>query len=205
MKIVEQSFEILDPRNGEYLLRLITEIGYVSHGTKKPVETERAKKFVKQHCIDSRPQHTTLIEFADVIVKVITDRAIANEIVRHRMATYNQRSSRYVFENELEVIEPIGLKEKNDFAYWRWYRSCSESEQNYKVMRNYGATAEECRDILPLCTATEIVMKMNFNSWRNFFRLRTEKHAHPKMKQLACMILKEFKKLYPVVFDDFED
>lgn len=202
MKSIEQSIEILDPRNGDYLLRLITEIGYVSHNTKKPVSKESAEKFIKQHCIEARPQHTTLLEFADVTVKVITDRAIANEIVRHRMATYNQRSSRYVLEDELEVIEPIGLSKK---AHIHWYIACLYAEYNYREMRKAGATAEQCRDVLPLCTATEIVMKLNFNSWRNFFRLRTEEHAHPKMRALAKMILAEFKKRYPIVFDDFED
>lgn len=205
MKVIEQSFEINTPLNGEAMLKHITEVGYVSHNTKRNVDVDRAKRFVKQHCIDSKPEHGTLLEFEFIEVTIVTDRAIANEIVRHRIATYNQMSSRYVWENELEVIAPLGLKENNPFAYFDWEHACLEAERHYKLMRLRGATAEECRDVLPLSTATKIVMKMNLRSWRNFFRLRAEKHAHPKMRLLAHQMLKEFKKRIPVVFDDFED
>ena len=205
MKIVEQGFKFKVVPNGEEALKLITEIGYVSHGTKKDVDIERAKKFVKRHCIDSRPQHGTLLEFVDIIVTIVTDRAIANEIERHRIATYNQISTRYVWENELEVIPPLGLKERLPKAYFHWWNSCIEAEKHYQYMKNEGATAEECRDVLPLSTATEVVMKMNLRSWRNFFYLRAEEHAHPKARQLANMLLREFKKRIEIVFDDLEE
>lgn len=204
MKIVEQSFKFVKIPNGEESLKLITKIGYVSHGTKKDIDIERAKKFVKQHCIDSRPQHGTLLEFDDIIVEIVTDRAIANEFVRHRIASYNQESTRYVWENELEVIAPLGLKERCPKAYLHWYHACRVAEECYKHMRIEGAVAEECRDVLPLSTATKIVMKLNYRSWRNFFYLRADEHAHPKARQLANTLLKEFKKRIPEVFDDFE-
>lgn len=205
MKIVEQRIvELINPIDGELALKTITKVGYVSHGTKKIPDFETAKKFVKRHCIEAKPEHGTLLEFADIIVVVIADRGITHEIVRHRIASYNQMSTRYVWENELEVIAPLGLKERNYKAYCAWFVGCKMSEYYYKLMRFCGATAEECRGLLPTDTASEIVMKLNFRSWRNFFRLRNDVHAHPKMRQLAKMLLIEFKKRYPVVFDDFE-
>lgn len=206
MKITEQSFEIIDPEDGEKALKRILKIGRYSHGVQnKDVTIEGAENFIQQHCILSRPQHTTLLEFADVIVVIKTDRAIANEIVRHRMASYNQQSTRYVaYKDGIEVIPPLGMKENNPRAYVAWFNSCLNSERSYLDMRRFGATPEECRDVLPLSTATYLVMKMNLNSLRNFFYLRTEEHAHPKMRELANMILKELQKRYHVVFDDFE-
>lgn len=204
MKIVEQSFKFIKIPNGEESLKMITKIGYVSHGTNKDITEESAKNFVKRHCIESVPQHGTLLEFCDIIVNVVTDRAIANEFVRHRIASYNQESTRYVWENELEVIAPLGLKEKSPRAYLHWYHACEDAEKYYQYMKIEGATAEECRDVLPLSTATKIVMKLNYRSWRNFFYLRADKHAHPKARQLANILLKEFKKRIPVVFSDFE-
>lgn len=204
MKIVEQSFKIIQIPNGIESLKLITKIGYVSHGTDKEITEESARKFVKRHCIESVPQHGTLLEFGDIIVEIVSDRAIINEIERHRIAVYNQLSTRYVWENELEVIEPLGLKEKHPRAYLHWYHACENAEKDYQFMKIEGATAEECRDVLPLSTATTVVMKMNYRSWRNFFYLRCDKHAHPKLRFLATMLLKEFQKRIPEVFDDFE-
>lgn len=204
MKVVEQSFEILKMDEGEEALNFITKVGYVSHNTQKEPDAETSKKFVKRHCIESKPEHGTLLEFADIVVKVVTDRGITHEIVRHRIASYNQMSTRYVWENELEVIPPLGLKERNPEAYKVWWDSCKNSENAYRRLKALGCSAEECRSVLPTETATVIVMKLNYRSWRNFFRLRNDIHAHPKMRELARMFLKEFKKRVPVVFDDFE-
>lgn len=200
MKVIEQSVEILTPVNVQDL-QFITKVGYVSHGTHKEPSEEMAMKFVKQHCIDAKPEHGTLLEFVDVTVRIITDRAIANELVRHRIATYNQRSSRYVKETDMEVIAPIDL---SNVAYHKWFTACQMAETIYCNLIYNGVKPEEARDILPLCTATEIVAKMNLRSWRNFFKLRHHRLAHPKMQQLADMLLKEFKTMIPVVFDDID-
>lgn len=204
MRIVKQSVEILTPLDAEQILKFITKVGYVSHGTNKEPDFETAKRFVKKHCIESKPEHGTLLEFGDIVVKLVTDRGISHEIVRHRIASYNQMSTRYVWENELEVIAPLGMKEKNPEAYKVWWNSCKSSENSYQRMKSLGCSAEDCRGVLPTDTATVIVMKLNFRSWRNFFRLRNHKLAHPKMRELAGMVLKEFQKMLPVVFDDYE-
>ncbi len=76
------------------------------------------------------------------------------------------------------------------------------AEEAYLNLINLGATPQEARSVLPNSLKTEIVMTMNLREWRHFFKLRTEKHAHPQMREVAIPMLKEFKAQIPIIFDD---
>ena len=69
-------------------------------------------------------------------------------------------------------------------------------------MIELGATPQEARSILPNSLKTEIVVSMNLREWRHFFKLRTSLRAHPQMREIACSMLDEFKRIVPVIFDD---
>ena len=155
--------------------------------------------------------HTAMLEHSQLSVKFITNRAIANEIVRHRIASYAQVSTRYCnyskdkFGNEIQVIEPNedNLPIGSD-SYNMWYQSCKNAEDAYMTMLSNGIKPEIARDVLPLSLATEIVVTTNVRSWRNIFYLRTSKFAHPQIRSLMKSLLNEFKSKIPVLFDDID-
>ena len=78
----------------------------------------------------------------------------------------------------------------------------NKSKNNYRKLIELGAKPEEARAILPNSLKTEIVVTMNLREWRHFLKLRTAINAHPQMREITIPILKRFKELIPVVFDD---
>ena len=75
-------------------------------------------------------------------------------------------------------------------------------EDNYLKLIKNGSKAQEARSILPNSLKSEIVITMNLREWRHFLTLRTSKAAHPQMREIANIILTEFKSKIPVIFDD---
>lgn len=132
-----------------------------------------------------------------------------NELVRHRIASFAQESTRYCnyskekFEGSITVVEPFYIdKEQNRLFYRKWVESCELAEKTYFLMLMNGYRPEQARCVLPLCLKTEIVVTANFREWRNIFKLRTPVAAHPQMRELMCPLLKELQSKIPVVFDD---
>lgn len=137
------------------------------------------------------------------------DRGVANELVRHRIASFAQESTRYCnyskekFESSITVVEPFYIdKEQNRLFYRKWVESCELAEKTYFLMLMNGYRPEQARCVLPLCLKTEIVVTANYREWRNIFKLRTPVAAHPQMRELMCPLLLEVQKKIPVVFDD---
>ena len=150
--------------------------------------------------------HLSVIEHQFVTVRIICDRGVSHEIVRHRLASYTQESTRYCnytkgkFGREITVIEPC-FWTQDDEKYQVWKQTIEQIEAGYNKLIELGATPQEARSVLPNSLKTEIVMTMNLREWRHFFTLRTSKAAHPQMREVAVPLLKEFQKLIPVVFD----
>jgi thymidylate synthase (FAD) len=154
--------------------------------------------------------HESILEHEKVTVIITTDRGVTHEIVRHRIASYSQESTRYcnysmdVFGNEISVIEPyfyVGDEQK----YLSWFRSCLNSEKEYIEQTNIlKCKPEEARTVLPNSLKTEIVVTFNMREWRHFFKLRCAKTAHPQMRQVAIPLLLTFKKQIPILFDEIE-
>lgn len=149
----------------------------------------------------------------DFTVKFIVDRGVSHEIVRHRVASFAQESTRYCnygHDGEIAVIEPFYLKdcqEKEPWKYHNWYEACEKAEENYIKLIEYGAIPQEARAVLPNSLKTEIVMTANLREWRHFFKLRAvgvTGAPHPQIREVAVPLLEECKKLIPVVFDDLE-
>lgn len=151
-------------------------------------------------------QHESVLEHEKVTVYFVVDRGITHEIVRHRVGSYSQESTRYCnyagdkFGNEITVIEPyyyIGRDEE----YAEWKACCEKIEQSYfKLLEN--GTPQEARAILPNSLKTEIAVTYNLREWRHFFALRCEQSAHPQMQQITIPLLLEFKRKLSPVFDD---
>lgn len=208
MKIVRADFIIEDDFNGEVLLKKIEKAGRTCYKSEEKITSDSAKDFVKRILASG---HESVIEHEKLTVRVICDRGVTHEIVRHRIASYSQESTRYCnysknsFGNEISVIEPCfwqsdSQEDKQKLAAWK--QAMEEAEKAYMKLIELGATAQEARSVLPNSLKTEIVMTMNLREWRHFFRLRTSNAAHPQMREIARPMLDDFKKRIPVIFDD---
>lgn len=153
----------------------------------------------------------------DLTVKFIVDRGVSHEIVRHRVASFAQESTRYCnYGNnggEITVIEPCYLGSgayliDNWYRkYTAWERACKAAEESYLLMLEAGATPQEARAVLPTSLKTEVVMTANLEEWRHFFSLRacgSTGKPHPQMLEVAVPLLKEIKGIIPTVFNDLE-
>ncbi len=206
MKIVEPSFEILDKVDGMEMLRKIEMCGRVCYKSESRITKDSAQKFV-QYILNSG--HESVLEHEKVTVRIVCDRGISHEIVRHRIASYSQESTRYCnyskdgFGNELTFIRPFFWKD-NRQQMTNWERSMADMEHDYIQAIQAGATPQEARSILPNSLKTEIIVTMNLREWRHFFRLRTSNKAHPQMREISIPLLDTFKTLIPIVFDDIK-
>lgn len=204
MNIIEPSFKVLDDINGENVLKNIEKIARVCYKSENYITDESYKTFIR-NIINSG--HESVIEHEKVTIKVICDRGVSHEIVRHRLASYSQESTRYCnyyqekFGKELTFIRPYFWKE-DSVKFELWKNVMQNIEENYTKLIEFGAKPEEARSILPNSLKTEIVVTMNLREWRHFFKLRTSKKAHPQMREIAIPLLQEMKNMIPVIFDD---
>lgn len=207
MKVIKPYFEILSEVEGNKILKNIEICGRTCYKSENLITDASAAVFVENIL---KRGHESVIEHEKVTVRIVCDRGVSHEIVRHRIASYSQESTRYCnyqkdkFGNELTFIKPV-FWEENSPEYNIWYDTTQKIEENYMQLINMGAKPQEARSILPNSLKTEIVVTMNLREWRHFFKLRTSEAAHPQMREIACMILKEFKNLIPIVFDDLSD
>lgn len=204
MKIIEPEVEILENINGKEILQKIERAGRVCYKSEDKITNESAKSFI-QNLLASG--HESVIEHEKISVRIICDRGVTHEIVRHRIASYSQESTRYCnytkdkFGNELTFIKPCFWSEDSD-RYRLWIETMQVIENSYNKMIELGAKPQEARSILPNSLKTEIIVTMNLREWRHFFKLRTSNRAHPQMREIATMLLEQFRREIDIIFDD---
>lgn len=202
MKIIKPSVCIVAPPTYAELLWRVENAGRTCY--KSEMKENGAEQFVRN--LISRG-HEAVIEHAYLTARIICDRGVSHEIVRHRLANYCQESTRYCnyskdkFGNEIAVVEPIYLECDSD-AWYLWRDACKYAEEAYFDLLNAGCSPQEARAVLPNSLKTEVVMTANLREWRHFFRLRTAPAAHPQMREVAVMLLAEMNRHYPVFFED---
>lgn len=207
MKIIKPSVEILTPIDGEAILKMLEAVGRTCYKSEDKIQEGSAEKFIAGIV---KRGHEAVIEHYNITVKFICDRGVTHEIVRHRLASYCQESTRYCnyssdkFGTEITVIKPCYLVEGTE-GYRMWAGLCSLAEAYYFDLLNWGCTPQEARAVLPNSLKTELVMTANIREFRHFFKLRCSKAAHPQMREVALMLLKEFKERIPVLFDDIDE
>lgn len=211
MKIIDQSHEILTPisEGGLEELKLIEKIGRTCYKSEDRIteDGESAKRFVRMLIQNG---HEAMIEHVSISVKFITDRGTSHEIVRHRIASYAQESTRYCnyskdskYPDGITVIYPVGMEHESP-DYLDWKVACEDSEHWYFQAIKRGATPQMARAVLNNSLKTELIMTTNLREWRNVFRLRCAKAAHPQIRALMTALLKELQTKIPVVFDDID-
>jgi thymidylate synthase (FAD) len=203
MKIIESAFIIESSINGDEILKHLEKAGRTAYKSEDKITVNSSYKFVEKIM---NHEHLSVIEHSFITVRVICDRGVSHEIVRHRLASYTQESTRYCnyaqgkFGNEITVIKPC-FWDENSEEYKIWTETIKYIENSYNKLIALGATPQEARSILPNSLKTEIVITMNLREWLHFFRLRTSPNAHPQMREIAEPLLKEFQKRIPVIFD----
>lgn len=209
MKIVKAGYEIMDPLDGVEILRKIERCGRVCYKSEDSITDESAEKFVRSII---KRGHESVLEHVSFSVRFIVDRGISHEIVRHRLASYSQESTRYCnysedrFGDEITVIEP-SFFEYGSKEYYMWLGSCEEAEEAYfHLIGNRKHSPQEARAVLPNSLKTELIMTANVREWRTVLRLRASKASHPQMQEVMKPLLAELKEMVPILFDDvFEE
>lgn len=199
MKIVESSVEILRNPDGIEILQHLERCGRVCYQSEDNITDDSAERFVRMLI---KRGHESVLEHASLSVRFTVDRGISHEIVRHRIASYSQESTRYCrYGDGIAVIQPPGI-ERGTNAYLNWYFGCQNAETAYRDMLSSGISPQIARSVLPTCVKTEIVMTANLREWRHFLRLRMDKAAHPQMREVACKLYDQLAEMVPVVFED---
>lgn len=207
MKIISPNVEILSPVDGQAILKHIELCGRVCYKSEAKITDTSAATFVRGII---KRGHEAVLEHFNITVKFICDRGVSHEIVRHRMASYCQESTRYCnysndsFGGEITIIRPNFLVEGTE-GWQYWLEACWTAERRYFDLLNFGCTPQEARAVLPNSLKTEVVMTANLREWRHFFKLRTAQAAHPQMREVATLLLRRMQELIPVVFDDIQE
>jgi thymidylate synthase (FAD) len=201
IKVIKPSFIIEDEIEGNAILKKIEKYGRVSHKSEGDITSDLAKKFIQKLMGWG---HESVLEHEKITVRIICDRGITHEIVRHRIAAYTQESTRYCnYAGQIQFIQPLFFK-KGTQEYELWYQSCKIAAENYTKLIQLGVTPEAARSVLPNSLKTEIIVTYNLREWRHVFEMRCQKAAHPQMREIMIPLLQEFQKQIPVLFDDFE-
>lgn len=202
MRIVDASYTIESKIDGERILRNIERYGRTCYlSTAKDDTLEGVKRFVKM-LIDRG--HESVLEHEHMTVRFVVDRGVSHELVRHRIASYSQESTRYCnysgdkFGGEITVISPFGEESPH---YGVWVNAMIEAEKSYFELLKNGAKPEMARAVLPNSLKTEIVMTCNMREWRHVLALRAGKAAHPQIRSIMLSLQKELRKLIPIIFD----
>jgi thymidylate synthase (FAD) len=239
MKIIDQSHEILSlPDN---LLGMIEQCGRTCYKSENKIgctmpkyvsedvdfcsgtgvgcdDTEchyhSSHKFVKM--IRDKGHHAMLEFGGNITVRFITNRGVTHELVRHRLFSFAQESTRYVrYDGEMEFIRPVWCSDELIGINWKglrtrnltkqeikWLDACYNAEVSYQMLLEDGWRPEQAREVLPNSVKTEIVVKGNSRQWRHALKLRTSKKAHPQIRSLILPLLTELKEKVPIIFDD---
>jgi thymidylate synthase (FAD) len=216
MKLIKADFEIITPINGEEILKRIEQAGRTCYKSEDKITPNSAQKFVKM-LIDKG--HESVLEHQSISVKFICDRGVSHEIVRHRLASFSQESTRYCnyskkscsvtfvlpnwieFEHFYKWSENSIDSESPEYAY---FTSINYAEKAYLFLLEKGWTPQQARSVLPNSLKTEIVVTANLREWRTIFKQRTSKAAHPQMRELMCPLLSELQSKIPVIFNDIQ-
>lgn len=206
MKIIEPRVEILRPKpnDGVYCLQIIEAAARISHRSEDKQTPDSWKRFIQAVVLEHGDWSVAEHVSASVLFRL--DRGITHELVRHRLFSFTQESTRFVNYDKLgsfEYIYPEGGR--NDFAPNSvWYDAIDHSEKAYLKLIEQGWKPQDARSVLPNALASTIQVTANLRAWRWLLLARTTKEAHPDFKRVSIPLLEQFKIRIPLIFDDIE-
>lgn len=202
MRIIEPSSEILAFTPN--LEQVIERAGRVCYKSEDKITDVSASGFI-QRLKDS--VHESVMEHGSITVLFVCDRGVSHELVRHRLASYSQESTRYCnyskdrFGNEITVVKPCYFAE-HSVSYGMWLASCAQAERSYFGLIEAGVKPQEARAVLPNSLKTEVAVTANPREWRHIFKLRCASNAHPQMQEIMKPLSAEFAARWPVIFGE---
>lgn len=218
MNIVQpyaKMLDVLDKESGIKLLKKIEWCGRISHRSEEAQTDDSWERFIKTVVLGHGDW--SIVEHSSVTCDFLVDRGITHEIVRHRLFSYTQESTRFVnYEKKMPAafIEPPGLTDECERApngeqvtlssRQHWRHTISTAEGQYRSLIESGLPPQIARSVFPNALASRIIITGNLRNWRHFFIMRTTKEAHPQMRQVTIPLLQEFKEKIPILFDDIE-
>lgn len=207
MQAIKAYTQIYNDFDGQKMLKKIEQVARTCYKSEGKIQEGSAAKMVASLI---KSGHEAMLEHASVTVKFVVDRGISHELVRHRLASFAQESTRYCnyskddFGSEITFIIPEYLEYKSE-GWNIWKESMKQAEDAYFKMLDFGLSPQQARAVFPNSLKTEVVMTANLREWRHFFKLRalgTTGKPHPQMLEVAVPLLEDMKNLIPVVFDD---
>ena len=204
MRIIEPYFEILNMPDGLSILKHIELAARTCYKSEDKMKKDSAYNLLRALI---KSGHHSVFEHVSITVRIICDRGISHEIVRHRLCSFSQESTRYAnyskdkFGNEITLIKPFYWEEKSD-EYKEWLSAMFKAEATYLNLIKMGASPQEARSVLPNSLKTEIIVTANLREWRHIFDLRCAKASHPQIREIMLPLLNEFNKNIPVIYED---
>lgn len=208
MKIIEPSAVLIRPQGvegGLIALRAIEAMARISHHSEDAQTEDSWKRFLQSVVLDRGDWSVTEHGVASVLFRV--DRGVTHELVRHRLFSFTQESTRFVngskkYPDGLEFIIPEGVAKTR--SEWAFGQAVATAEREYLQMLKDGARPQEARSVLPNALAATIGVTGNFRNWRHFFLMRTSKETHPDFRRVTIPLLEIFKERIPLLYDDIE-
>ncbi|NCD06235.1 MAG: FAD-dependent thymidylate synthase [Spirochaetia bacterium] len=223
MILIKPSYSILSEIDGKQMLKNIERAGRICYKSEDKITEESSVKFIEMLL---NKGHESVLEHEKISILFVCDRGVSHELVRHRIVSFSQESTRYCnyskdkFGNNLTFIMPYWIKESIqellDYSYGYhgngnpskeatiWINSLKLIEKSYLSLLELGWQPQQARSILPNSLKTEIAVTANLREWRTIFKQRTSKTAHPQMRELMIPLLNELKSIIPVIFNDIE-
>lgn len=203
MKIIKPSAIIISATEG--LEQLIESAGRTCYKSEDRITEESASKFITTIC---KNKHESVLEHGAITVRFVCDRGVSHELVRHRLASFSQESTRYCnyskdkFDKELTFIAPCFWPETH-FLYTHWVNNMQYAEWGYLFAIEQGAKPQEARSVLPNSLKTEVVVTANPREWLHIFKMRTAIEAHPQMRELMIPLSQEFAERWSSIFSAY--
>jgi thymidylate synthase (FAD) len=205
MKLVKPSFEILSLP--DKVLETLELYGRVCYKSEERISSSSASRFCKMLLSN---KHMSVIEHLSMTVRFVVDRGVSHELVRHRLCSFSQKSTRYTDDGGIFVIPPWVDLEPGTYSEMpraeaptaHWLQTMLDIADTYETLRNLGWTPQQARSVLPNSLATEIIVTANLREWRHIFTLRCHPSGHPQMREVMVPLLATVQQLIPVIFEE---
>lgn len=211
MQLIRPSFEILTDINGDRILKNIESIGRTCYKSEDKITPDSAGKFVKRII---KSGHHSVIEHENITARLIVDRGVSHEIIRHRLVSYSQESTRYCnYKKGVTFIIPpwVNIREgefpqgdpnlSSSYKTGTWLSAMMHSEATYLNLLRCGWSPQQARSVLPNSLKTEVVMTANLREWMHIFKLRCHLSAQPQMVEIMVPLRDKFREMIPIIFD----
>lgn len=209
MRIIDPSFKLSTPysdaltrEDGICMLRFIEQQARISHRSEDKQTPDSWERFISAVVLQHGDWSVT--EHVSLTATIRVDRGVTHELVRHRLFSFTQESTRFVkYKGQMEFIVPAPPERNTDPIFMSvWTDAMERAEQSYALAISQNWYPQVARTLLPNALAATIAVTGNLRNWRHFFLMRTSKETHPDFKRITIPMLAEFQKVIPLLYDD---